>query len=452
MDDVTLVDQAPNTMLVGGVSVPAAGAMESDSVVAPRRRLGRLRGARIRVRVRTWNSLHYRNFLLLWLSTLGLAGGFWVQQLVVGWLTYDLTHSALLTSLALGLQNAPSVVVGPLGGVIADRWDRRKSLMGFLIYQTAVTGVFATIVLLGWVATWHIFLFAFAMGLAWALSEPFKTALIPNLVPRENLVNAFALNGLAFNVMRFVMPATAGILIALAGPGLALTLGVVTYAAAGLAIKLIKTEPVDRAGAPTRGSRGTIMEGFAFIKGESRVLGILVLSAIPLFLLVPFVSGLMPIYASEVFDVGPSGLGIMMSAIGVGGMIGTIVVASIGNIRNKGAAMIGTLIFSLIAAMLFSRTETLYMALPLLVLVFGGLPSFFVISSATIQSLTPDHLRGRVTSIGAMISGLIPLGGLMAGGLTERFGAQSATLMAGALFAIAMALLFLKLRRSWSFS
>jgi len=462
LDDVTLTDQASNTIVPGtgaNAAPPASQPASAPPASAPgatRRRHGRiprLAKGRINVRVRTLDSLHNRNFLLLWLSTLWLGGGFWVQQLIVGWLAYDLTRSAFLTSVAVGLQMAPFLIGGPLGGVIADRWDRRKSLLGLIVYQAVVAAVFATIVILGRTATWHIFAFAVAMGLAWAMSDPFRTALIPNLVPRERLLNAFALNGLAFNLMRFLMPAAAGFLIVLVGPGPTMLLGVATYIGAGLAIGMMRTEQAD-VDKTERSPRSTpfteFTEALLYVKREPRILGILLLGVMPPFLLVPFVSGLMPVYASEVFSIGPSGLGILMSAVGIGGMFGSMVVASLGDIRYKGRAMIGALMISVIAAVLFSRTGSPLMALPFLAAMAAGLPSFFAINGAAIQSIVPDHLRGRVTSISATLIGLMPVGGLAAGALAEHYGAPTATLIAGAVFVASMALLSLKYRHIWS--
>ena len=159
---------APGAAIVHAPAKPArqgAGALRALRSRTPR-------PPRVRVRVHTLDSLRYREFRLLWVSTLGIGGGFWVQQLIVGWLTYSLTRSPLLTSLALGLEALPFLLGGPIGGILADQWDRRRLLMAVSAYQAAVTAGFSVVVLLDRVETWHIFAFVLAMGSSWAVSSP----------------------------------------------------------------------------------------------------------------------------------------------------------------------------------------------------------------------------------------------------------------------------------------
>ena len=153
-------------------------------------------------RVRTFDSFQYPSYLFLWLATVFSSAGFWLQQVVVGWLTYEVTESAFWTSLALGLDALPILLVGPLGGVLVDNFDRKRLLAVIYSYQAVVTSVFAAIVLTGNLEAWHIFVFIFVMGLSWVVSDPARMSLIANIVPRENLVNAFALNSMAFSVTR----------------------------------------------------------------------------------------------------------------------------------------------------------------------------------------------------------------------------------------------------------
>ncbi len=458
--------------LAGIESVPAAGsgsspAMAIDAAAAPefvpevdapvrpaagrRRRRWVRRPIRINVRVHTLDSLRHVDFSLLWLSMLGATSGLWVRQLMIGWLAYDLTQSAFVTSLTMGLQVAPFLIGGPLGGIMADRWNRRNSLVGTLGYQAVVTAGFGILVVLGLAETWHLMAFALLIGLGWAMSEPLYVALIPHLVPRHELMNAFALYELAFSATRFVVPAATGFLVLWLGPGPTLLLSGAAYVLGGVAVALMKDEQGTRDKTLLRKEKTPFVEGLRYVKSEPLVLGIVILGLLPPLMLVPFVSGLMPVYASEVFGFDVDGLGILMAAMGIGGTLGVVLVATVGDIRYKGRALIGALALSATAAFLFSRSGSPVLALPLLVLTFAGLPSSFAISAAAIQSVVPDNLRGRVFSVSAMLFGVFPVGSLIAGGLAERFGAQTATAMAACAFAVLLALVSLKFRELWSF-
>ncbi|MDA1096877.1 MAG: MFS transporter [Chloroflexi bacterium] len=393
------------------------------------------------------DSLKDRNFRLFWLSVLAMGGGFWMQQFVVGWLSYDLTRSAFMTSLATGLQLAPYLVGSLVGGLVADRWDRRKFLIAILAYQAVVTAAFAVLVITGVVSIWHICIFAVAMGGSWSLWEPLRFSSIAVLVPRTLLLNAFALNGLAFNIMRFIVPAMAGFLVIWIGPGPSLLVGVAAYLSASVAAFFIRMDRAASAARPAVRGLSQLAEGFRYVKGDKLILGAVLFGMLPPFLLVPFVTGLMPVYASEVFGVEADGLGLLMACVGIGGTTGAIFVATLGDVRRKGGAMLIALGVAAVAALLFSRAPSHILAMPLLVLMFSGLPSFFALQSAFIQSIAPDALRGRIAAINSMLIGLSPLGALIAGLIAQRFGVQTATTIAGLAFVVGVIVLAAAFRR-----
>ena len=192
-------------------AVPTALDAADVPVAAPARHRYRptFRPVRIGVRVHTIDSLRHRNFRLLWTATLLAGGAGWTHQVVVGWLTFYMTQSALLTSLALGLGALPFLFVGPVAGVLADGWDRRKLLALCFGYQATITAGFAGLLVVGSIETWHMFAFVLATGLSSAVLHPAMMSLLPNTVPRESLLNAFALRSLAFNATRLTVPALA---------------------------------------------------------------------------------------------------------------------------------------------------------------------------------------------------------------------------------------------------
>ncbi len=402
-----------------------------------RGRMARLRGlspTRMHVRVHTLDSLRYRNFLLLWLSMTFTSSGFWTQQLVVGYFTFVRTGSPFLTSLALGLQMLPFIIAGPIGGVVADRFDKRKVLVIISVYQAAVTVAFAVLMMLDLVQTWHIFTFALVMGLAVGVADPTRVSLVPSLVGRSNLVNAFALNGLAFNGTRFAVPAVAGLLMVLIGPGATLLVGGLFYLGSTAAVVMLRLDNGHEAESKRTESNGGLSEAVRYVMKEPRILGVLALLGVPPFLLVPFVQGLMPVFASTIFGVDEWGLGLLVAAVGLGGTIGALFVASLQDVRQKGRALFAALGMGAVAAALFSHSGSILLAMPLLVVMFAGVSSFFAIGTATIQTLSPPELRGRVTAIGLMLIGLWPVGAAISGILAGLWGAPDAALT-GALLA-----------------
>jgi len=376
-----------------------------------------------------------------------MSGAFWASQIVIGWLTYQMTRSPLLTSLALGLDSLPILLAGPIGGVLADTWDRGKLLAAVSVYQSVVTAAFSVAVVLNLIETWHIFAFVLAMGLSWAVSDPTRGALIPSIVPRQNLVNAFALNHLAFNATRLVVPAVAGLAVAWLGAGHTLLLGAALYLGAATIVAAIDAGNGGQTETRRAPALARFVEAARYVKGEPQVLMLIVLGALPTLLLMPYVHTLMPVYASEVFDVGPAGLGLLMSGIGVGGILGTVVLASMGDLRHRRRVIIFALALTVAAMAAFSRSTSVVLSLPILMVLSSALVTYWIVVSATLQEIVPDKLRGRVYSLFAMASGLFPLGTLLSGGIAQLLGAPSATLIGAAALAIFAIALSLRLRR-----
>ena len=428
-------------------------------VEQPKRHVGRphfgrslkLRPVRMNLRVHTLDSMRYRNFRLLWAATLCASGGYWVYTVVIGWLAYDLTRSPLLTALAQGLDHLPFLLVAPLAGVLADAWDRRKIVASVAVYQAAVMAAFAVVVFLGRTEPWHILAFVLAIGLSWTITETAKGSILPNIVPRHNLVNAIALNALAFNITRLGLPAVAGIIIAWAGPGSTLMLAVALFIVAiwaALALRL------GSAGQP-EARRGPVLASFVeaarYLRAEPSVLRLLLLGMVPPMLIMPFVLGLMPVYAAEVFGGGSASLGFLVSALGGGAALGSLLLATKGEFRNKGRALLVALALVIVSMALFSATRSLALAIPALMLFGGSLMWYWSVLGVSIQMVIPDGLRGRITALGVMSFGFLPVGSLLAGIIAELVGAPLATLIGAATVTVLLAILSLRFRRMWSF-
>ena len=401
--------------------------------------------------VRTFESFRHRNYRFLWASSLFFSGAFWLQQVVIGWMAYDLTGSALLTSLAMGLDALPILIAGPIGGLLVDRWDKRKLLAGVFAYQALLALGFGAITLMGLVNAWHLFAFLFLMGMGWVIADPARMALIPGIVPRHSLVNAFALNSLAFSVSRLAVPALGGALLAFAGAGAAMLLEAAIVAVAVAAILWLRMDPAPAK--PRLSASAALSElaaGARYIRENPLILGLLLFGFLPPVLALPFLTGLIPVYAAEVYGVGPAELGLLMSSVGGGFLVGTLILASIGDAGRKGMVIMGSIALMAASMAAFALNPSLALAYPLLAIGSAGTMGFFSVTGAAMQGALPDALRGRVSGIYIMTFGAMPLGSLAAGMIAESFGAPAATMIAAfvvAFAALALALKFPEIRR-----
>jgi MFS family permease len=386
------------------------------------------------LKLHTLDSFQSRNYSLLWGATAASSAAFWSQQVVIGWLTYNLTHSPFLTGVVLGLDALPILLVGPLGGMLVDSWTRRRLLVIIYGYQSALTLGFSVLVLIELASVLSIFLYTVLMGLGWVLTDPARMSLIPSLVPRQNLLNAFALNSLAFSVTRLAAPALVGTVLAVSGPAYGLAIeAALLLVALGLASNL-RLETAVRPPLRMLSALPRLLEGVRYVRSHRSVLGLICAAAVPSVLGMPFVHGLMPVYAAEVFHRGPVGLGLLMAAIGAGATAGTVLLASFGGAGRRG--MLGFCSLLMVAGILvFSQNSWFLPALANLMLLSAGMMVFFAVCNATIQSQVPDELRGRVAGLYMLNWGLSPLGSLAAGVLAQHIGAPGATLWAGAVMA-----------------
>lgn len=360
---------------------------------------------------------------------MGTSGGFFFQQVLIGWLTYDLTGSAFLTSVALGLDTLPNLIAAPLGGVLVDNLDRRKVLAFVPVYQCALSVAFGLVILLGLVEPWHIFVFVLLMGFSWVVIEPARMSIIPGIVGEDRLVNAFSLVQLAFSTTRLVGPVVGGIALASLGPAAAVFVAAGSQFVAMLMGMAIRT----RNQPESRVTLGTALSGlagsFRLVRDTPVVQALLLVALISPLVVVPFSYGLMPVFAAEVYDVGPALLGALLSLIGAGSMIGTIVLASMLDVPRKGyAAMAGVLISA--AGLVMMALAPSFPVAALAALVVGiGFTSAQTLVSSLLQRVVPSEYRGRISGFWMMTWGTVVGGGLVAGALAGPLGAPLAALV-----------------------
>jgi len=294
--------------------------------------------------------------------------------------------------------------------------------------------------------------YALLIGLSFPLIDPAWMSLLTGTVPKKSIVNAIALNGLAENGSRFLFPPVGGLVIALFGPGQALVAGAALYAASSAASLTITRYEFELKAVVRESALGQFKEGVRYVRREPIVLVLVLMSALLPLTYLPAVNRMLPVYASEVFSLGPMGLGLLMGAIGFGSTLGTIALASMKEIARRGRMLVVTILASTAAMVAFSLADDLALAITMLLLISGIATVFWSLNGAIVMEIAPDRLRGRVSSLAALSMGLFPLGSLVFGGIAQARGPQSATFIAALVMAACVGLLIVRFRDLWSYS
>ena len=392
-------------------------------------------------KLHTFDAFHSRNYRFLWLATAIFSSGFWLQQVVVGWLAYEITGSPLLTSMALGLDALPILVGAPFGGLISDKFNKKILLSIMYSYQAVLMIGYSVVIAMGYANIWNLFIFIFLVGISWIINDPARMSLLAVIIPKKSLINAFALNSMAFSVMRLLIPAAGGFSLAIFGPAPLFIVEAILMFSAATAIMMIqldKDSSFDNSDRSAKQLLADLKSGVTYVVNQKTIIGLTFMTVNMVILVMPFVHGLMPVYAAEVFEVGPQGLGLLLSAAGLGSLIGTVILASCTHITRPGKILfvllgfLGVLMATLAIANIYS------VAMVVIMLLSGSMMSYFSISGATVQGILPDQYRGRVTGIYMMAWGLMPVGSLLAGSIANVVGPQLSTLIGSSLIFVSL--------------
>jgi MFS family permease len=384
---------------------------------------------------RTFSALRYREFRLVWIGAFTSTTGTWMQTVAQAWVVYSLTGSALLLGFDAFLSTGPMLIFSLFGGVIADRMERRKIMLASQYLQMTFAFVLAFLLWTNTVKIWHIFLLSFLTGSAQSFSGPAYASLLPLLVKREDMPNAIAMNSMQFNLARVIGPVLGGLALTAYGPSACFALNGFSFIAVIIAYLMIRT-PIIRGSGEAKGIMAEMREGFAFVTGRRALLLLTFLSFAGTFLGMPIVTFL-PVVAKIIFAAGAKAYTYLLSAYGVGSVIGALFVAATGHVPNKGrlALMLQLTFATLLVAFAVSR----YFPASLLIAFGAGLCIVGVISlySSLVQLATSDSMRGRVMSIFMLaFRGGMPLGNLLAGYVAQRWSISIALLINGIVLAI----------------
>jgi MFS family permease len=388
----------------------------------------------------TLRALRHRNFRLFFAGQLISLIGTWMQNVAQSWLVYRLTGSSALLGMVGFAGQIPVFLISPLGGLIADRHSRHRTVISTQTAAMILAFIFAALTLAGRIQVWHIFVLAALLGAVNAFDIPARQAFLVEMVGREDLINAIALNSSMFNGARIVGPAIAGILVAAIGEGWCFFANGASYIAVLIGL-LLMTVPPAAARIREGSAISHIIEGFRFVAHAGPIRALLLLLCLVSVTGMPY-AVLMPIFADRIFHSGARGLGMLMGFSGVGALLGALTLASRRQVKGLGKwVSVSCAVFGA-SLMLFAFSRWFWMAAAALVPVGFALMTEMGASNTLIQTMTPDRLRGRVMSVYSMMfMGMAPVGALLAGVAAERFGAPF-TVAGGGVVALAGSIVF----------
>ena len=378
-----------------------------------------------------FRSLRHRNFQLFFAGQLISLVGTWMQNVAEAWLIYRLTGSSLKLGAVAFCSQIPIFLLSPIGGAVVDRRNRRRVIIVTQTLSMILAFILALITLLGVVKWWHVFILAALLGFVNAFDIPARQAFIVEMVGREDLMNAIALNSSMFNGARVLGPSIAGILVASIGEGWCFFANAVSYIAVLAGLFLMHVPP--RTPHPRETSAvEDIKEGFLWVFETKPIFALLLLVGIVSLVGMPY-AVLMPIFADQILHSGARGLGILMGFSGAGALIGALTLAAKSSLRGLGAWVPSASALFGVFLIIFSYSRIFWLSSILLIPIGMSIMVQMASTNTLIQSMVPDRLRGRIMSAySMMMMGMAPLGALLAGALSEHMGAPFTVAIGGA--------------------
>ncbi len=377
-----------------------------------------------------FRALRHRNFRLFVAGQLVSLIGSWMQTIAQAWLVYRLTHSALMLGAVTFTSQFPIFLLSPLGGAIADRYSRHRIVVFAQTVAMAQALLLAALTLSGVVQIWQVFALAGLLGIVGAFDVPARQSFLVEMVGRDDLMNAIALNSSMFNGARIVGPAIAGLLLVKIGEGWCFAVNGLSFLAVLAGLLMMKIHP--RLGAPQTGSAWrNLVDGMVAVWSTKPVRALLLLVGMLSLVGMPF-TVLMPLFADVILHVGAPGLGVLMGATGIGAIAGAMTLAARSSTKGLGRwVAISALGFGVTLAA-FSQSQHYYLSVALLLPVGYCMMLATSSSNTLIQSMVPDSLRGRAVSLYSMMFiGMPPFGALIGGAIAHRWGAPLSVLLGG---------------------
>jgi MFS family permease len=421
---------------------PSTAAATQTSSALPRRvfeALGRLR---------VFDALQHREYRLIWYGQIFASMATWMDQVARGWLLYELTNSTLQLGLVRGVQAIPLLLLSPLAGSAADRYSRKMQVLVAQIVDGVLYLGVALLIFAGRIEPWHVYVTAIGMSVVQAFQQPSRAAMIGDAVPAKHLTNAIGLNSIIFNVSRSAGPALAGALIAMVGTGGAYTAQAVCYLLATLWTMQLKTG--HNPSSSMAGKHGhepfgkSIIEGWKFSWRNDAVRASLLIVACSSIFIIPFMT-LLPVFARDVLHVGATGQGFLLSAMGIGALFSSILIASFGDrVPRITVMLVGVTLYGLLIAA-FAVSPWFKLSVILMGLVGVVHVTSHALAQTVIQTYSPREFRGRTMALYHMTHVILLAGGILIGALASWVGAQWATASLSLAGALSMAAIYFAL-------
>ena len=426
---------APHT----DTAAPGAPGHEASQQGGIRRSWRPLRGL---TRLRTFAALRHREFRLLWAGQAATAMAMWMDQVVRGWLMYELTNSPIQLGLVHGVQAIPILVLSPVAGSVADRYPRKQQVMVAQVLAGVMYTVLALFIITGRIRPWHVYATAFGMAIVQTFHQPARAAMVADAVPPCHLTNAIGLASIMFNMARSTGPALAGFLIATTGTASCYVVQVGFYLLA--IVWTLQLRPAPSAATSVRGRAAqeisfgqSIVEGWRFSwRNETVRAGLLIMMCASLFI-VPFTT-LLPVFARDLLSVGATGQGGLLTAMGLGALCSAVLLASFGDRLPRGFLMLGGVTVYGLSVVAFAASPSFRLSLGLMTLVGLAHVSSHALVQTVVQTYSPSAFRGRTMAIFHMSSVVLTLGSMLAGTLAALVGARWAVASMGATGALIM--------------
>ncbi len=357
--------------------------------------------------------------------------GQWIQQAALGWVVYEITGSGSLLGAVLGVRAIPMLLLVPVSGVAADRYDRRRLLQASQAFAALVSFALGAALALGMVSAWMLFLFTILMGASNVMDRPARMTMAFDLVPRDVVPRAVAMNTMGFSMARILAPSVAGYLIAWFGAAGSFFVQGSLYAAACLMV-LVVVIPPRKTIKEERTAFAAMLEGLRYSAGDPRMRLLLFLGALPYFLLVPVWGTLFPIYVKDEFLAGPQALGLLLTSVGLGGTLGGLMASWLA--RRERQALIQAMWIAVMAVAIFGIAFSQSVAAAACFGVLGGAAEMAHTASnmAMLQMASPESMRGRIVALTMLYPALISVGAFLAGPLSDLLGVRGASIAVAA--------------------
>ena len=393
---------------------------------------------------RVFKALHYRDFRLMFTGACISSIGTWMQNLAQAWLVLEISKSPFFLGLDAFLAGIPIFLFSLIGGVVADRVERRKVLLISQYIQMASAFILTLLILLNAVHIWEILCLSFVVGLAQSFGGPAYSALLPTLVNKEDIPNAIAMNSIQFNVARVLGPALGGLALDNLGAVWCFGLNGLSFLAPIISLTVLNARFLPEK--TTESMLTSMKQGFKFIRHQGAMQGLVVLGFLITALGIPMTTFL-PVFAKEIFRGGPGTFTLFLCASGGGAVVGGLAVAFLGNIRNKGRLALFMLALSGACISVFSLSRSLPLSCLALFVSGVALMTVFTNIFSLVQLITANEMRGRVVSVyNTAFRGGMPMGNLVTGWLVPIFTAPSVLAVNGLLLVL-LGMYFLMVER-----